>query len=262
MVGGGVVVLLLAVGLVIWHVIARRKEGRLVAARPSTAGELAQIAKTVAGEIGGGGFKQFAELAGQVQCPQPLRSPLGSATCLYYRMSISRRYEEEYWDTDSKGNRTRRTRSGSEVMSSETRGCDFDLVDASGAVRIRLDGADFDGLRKTVDRFEPGGDGGGMRIGFGGFSMTVGAIGSGRRTLGYEYDEVVLPAEGRLTVIGEVDDSGSGLSVGKGGPMFIVSTRTKQEMIGSARTTAKYTAIGSGVLALVGIGLLVAGLLQ
>jgi len=257
---GGVVVLLIAVGLVVAHVFARRKEGALLSAPPSTAAELLQIAKTVAGEIGGGGFKQFAEVSGAARCPRPLRSPLGEAVCLYYRMTITRRYEEEYWERDQQGNQVRRTRSGTEVMSTESNGTDFEVEDGTGSIQVRLDGADFDGLRKTVDRFEPGGDG--MRVGFGRFSLSVSAPMGGRRTLGYEYDEVVLPAETRLTVIGEVDDGGGRLGVGRGGPMFIVSTRTKKEMVGSARKTAKITAVLSGICALTGIGLVIAGLLK
>ena len=151
--------------------------------------------------------------------------------------------------------------SGTEVMSSESNGVDFDLVDGSGAVRVSLRGADFDGLQKTVDRFEPGGDGG-MRLQFGGFSMAIGTLGSGRRTLGYEYDESVLPAQGRLTVVGEVTDAQGGLSVGKGGEIFLVSTRSKAEMLGSARKTAKLTAAFSGICAAAGVVLLVLGLLK
>ncbi|MEZ4473096.1 MAG: GIDE domain-containing protein [bacterium] len=262
MVAAGIIFLIIGVVLVVVHVLARRKEGRLVAARPFTSGELATVASTVAGEIGDGGFKQLAELVGEADCARPLQSPLGQVPCLYYSMRISRRYEEEYWERDQNGNQVRRTRSGTEIMSSESQGVDFDLVDHAGALRVRLQGADFDGLRKTVDRFEPGGDGGGMRLQFGGFSMAIGTLGSGRRTLGYEYDESVLPVQGRLTVVGEVTDAHGGLSVGKGGEIFLVSTRSKAEMLGSARKTAKLTAAFSGICAAAGVVLLVLGLLK
>jgi hypothetical protein len=40
-----------------------------------------------------------------------------------------------------------------------------------------------------------------------------------------------------------------------------VSHRSKQEMLGSAKSNAKMTSIGSGIAALVGVGLTIAGLI-
>lgn len=255
----GVILLVIGVFLVFIHVRAKRKAGYLIAARPSKVEELASTARTVAAEIEGGDFRQFAELRGRVVCPRPLVSPLAEAPCLYYRMTITRRYEEEYTTRDSDGRTVRRTRTGSETMSTETDQVGFEIDDASGRLAVAIQGADFDGLAETVDRFEPGHAGFG-RLQMGRFSLTVGGVGANRRTLGYHYREEILPLDRPLTVVGEVSDASGALVSGKGGPVFIVSTRTKREIIGSAEKTAKITSVLSGLCALGGVGLLVAQL--
>jgi hypothetical protein len=254
---GGGVLLVLGVILIFVYVRSKRRAGYLIAARASKVGELEQTASTVASEIDGGGFRHFAELSGQAVCPNPLISPLAEEPCLYYSMAITRRYEEEYYTRDKNGNQVRRTRTGTDVMSSESRQVDFELDDGSGQLAINVQGADFDGLMETVDRFEPGDVRGGViRTRHG--TIRVGAVGRNRRTLGYQYDERILPLDRRLTVVGEVSDARGALDCGTGGPVFIVSTRTKKEMIGSAEKIAKITSVISGICVVGGIGLLVA----
>lgn len=255
----GVILLVIGAFLVFIHVRAKRKAGYLIAARPSKVGELEHGAKTVASEIEAGGYRHFAELRGQVVCRQPLISPLAEAPCLYYRMTITRRYEEEYTTRDSDGRTVRRTRTGTETMSTETDQTGFELDDTSGVLPIAIQGADFDGLVDTVDRFEASHAGYG-RLSMGRFSLTVGGIGANRRTLGYHYREEILPIDRPLTVVGEVSDASGALVSGKGGPVFIVSTRTKRDIIGSAEKTAKITSVLSGLCMLGGIGLLVSRL--
>lgn len=254
----GVILLVIGAFLVFVHVRAKRKAGYLIAARPSKIGELSATAATVASEIEAGGFRQFAELRGGPVCERPLISPLAEAPCLYFRMSITRRYEEEYTTRDSDGRRVRRTRTGSETMSSETDQVAFGLDDTSGTVPVGR-GAEFDGLLTTVDRFEESHAHLG-RLTMGRFALSVGAIGSDRRTLGYHYREEILPVDRPLTVVGEVSDAEGRLVAGKGGPVFLVSTRTKREIIGSAEKTARITSVLSGLCMLGGIGLLVSRL--
>ncbi|MCB9524121.1 MAG: hypothetical protein H6702_12245 [Myxococcales bacterium] len=258
----GIILIVAAVGLGVAHVMARRKTGYLLAASDQTAGALADIARRVAGEIGGGGFQEFVTLTGHARCDQPLMSPLGERPCLYYRATVTRQYEEEYEERDSQGNVRRRTRRGSETMSSQSEHVDFLLVDDPGDIDVRLHGADFDGLVKTVDRFDPQGGFGGGTLSYGRFSMQVGGMGRGRRTLGFQYTEHILPAAVDLTVVGQATDRGGRMQIGAGGPAWIVSTKSKAEMIGAAKQTASLTAALSGVCALAGVGLTIAGALQ
>lgn len=258
----GIFLIVAAVVLVVVHVFARRKTGHLLAAQNATPGALAALASKVAGELGGGGFSEFATLTGQGATEQPLVSPLGVRPCLYYRMTVTRRYEEEYTERDDKGNTHRKTRTGSETMSTQEEFCDFHLQGEDGHLPVHLEGASFDNLIETVDRFEPAGNGMAV-LSLGRFRMSLGSVGSGRRTLGYHYREHVLPAGTHLTVVGLVTDArGGGLSSGRGGPAFIVSTRTKREMLGSAKRTANITAIASGLCLVGGAVLTIIGALQ
>lgn len=252
---GGIVLLVVGVGLIVWHVFARRKAGELKVAKNVRVSNLVDLAARMAQEIEAGGLKEFAELVGRPQA-RPLLSPLGERECLYYKMTVKRQYEEEYYTKDSEGRERLQTRRGSEVMSTESDHCDFMLDDGSGEVQVQLVGADFDGLVETVDRFEPGHEGGSIRMG--GWSLSVRSVGRGRRTLGYQYEEHVLPFGPQLTVIGEVSDQTGPLTVRRGGLRFIVSTRTKSEIIGGAEKAAKFTSIGSGLCALAGVGLIIA----
>jgi hypothetical protein len=258
----GIFLIVAAVVLVVVHVFARRKTGHLLAAANATPGGLSDLASKISGELGGGGFSEFATLTGEGATEQPLVSPLGVRPCLYYRMTVTRRYEEEYTERDQQGNTRHKTRTGSETMSTQEEFCDFHLQGSDGHLPVHLEGASFDNLIETVDRFEPAGNGMAV-LSLGRFRMSLGNVGSGRRTLGYQYREHILPAGTQLTVVGLVTDSrGGGLSAGRGGAAFIVSTRTKKEMLGSAKRTANLTAIGSGLCLLAGAILTVIGALQ
>ncbi len=255
----GVILLVVAAVLVFVHVRARKKVGALLTASAQTVSQMLGTAKTLAGELGAGSFSEMVEVSGQVRCPGPLISPLGERPCVYYDMSVRRQYEEDTEERDAQGNVRRATRRGSETMSSQSERVDFELADQTGAIAVRLEGADFDGLTETVERFEPAG--GALQLQLGRFAMSVPTLGHGRRTLGYQYSERVLPAEGRLTVIGQASDQGGEMTVGRGGPAFIVTPRTKAELVGGAQRTVKWTAVASGLLALAGVGLTVAGLI-
>jgi hypothetical protein len=198
-------------------------------------------------------------MEGRPEVDRPLVSPLGEQPCLYYRMTVHREYEEEYEERDSEGRVHRRTRRGSDTMSTEEQHLDFTLV-GQGRIDVRIDGADFDGLVETVDRFLPAGAG--STVSFGRFQMTVHHPGQGRRTLGFKYHEQILPAGRPVTVVAQASDARGGLSLGRGGPAFIISLRTKREMIGAANKQAKFTAAASGICALAGIGLTIAGLIS
>lgn len=257
---GGIIALVIGIGLVIWHVFARRKAGELKVARAMRVSNLVDLSARMASELGEGGLTEFVELVGAPKSPQPLTSPLGERPCLYYKMTVKRQYEEEHTTRDSEGREKRETRRGSEVMSTESDACDFDLDDGSGLIRVRIHGADYDGLVETVDRFEPAHDGGSLRMGR--WSFSVGILGGGRRTLGYQYEEHVLPFGPQLTVIGQASDAGGGLGVGSGGLRYIVSTRSKSDIIGSAERVSTFTAIGSGLCLLAGVGLIIAHLVS
>lgn len=262
MVGGGIVLMLIGLGLLVAYGFQRRKLATLTVAKPRTAGELTQSAASIGQELGAGGFKELVELAGEIRCAQPLQSPLGGQRCVHFEMQVVREYEEDYEERDSKGNVRRGTRRGSETVASDTQSVEFQVADASGACDVAPGGASFDTLVQSVSRFEPGQGGAGGVISFGGFSLQLNLGGGRRRTLGYRYREEVLPVGRRVTVVGQVDDQSGRLTVRKGEDHFIISTRTKAELMGSAKTNAQILSILGGVGLFGGLILLVIGLIK
>lgn len=263
MVGGGIVLMLIGLGLLVAYGFTRRKLVTLTVAKRRTAGELATSAQAIAKELGAGGFNELVELSGEIRCDRPLTSPLGGQTCVHYEMQVVREYEEDYEERDSKGNTRRGTRRGSESVSSDSQNTEFTVVDNTGACGVAPSGASFDTLVQSVSRFEPGeASRGGSVISFGSFSMQVNLGGGRRRTLGYRYKEEILPVGRRATVIGRVDDQNGALVVRKGEDHFIISTRTKEELVGSAQTTSKVLSIAGGVGLFGGLVLTVIGLIK
>lgn len=263
MFAAGIVVLVLTLILGIVHVVHRRKIGHLLTARKTTVGEIETTARALAGELGEGGFDEMSALTGTVECRAPLVAPLSGRECLYYEMAVRRRYEEQVERRDAEGDVRYETRRGTETMSTQSEGVrSFDLVDGTGRIEVSAEGIDHDARIETVDRFEPGG-GGGLSISFGRFSMAVDnrMMGGRRQTLGYEYEEHIVPLDGRFTVIGRVTDRSGRLAVEKGESVFSLSRKDRDEQVGGAKNTAQWTAIASGVGLIVGVILTAVGAL-
>lgn len=239
-----------------------KKAFDMLATETTNAAELATMAADVAGEIGAGSFTRAAELKGVVECTNPLRSEMAGIPCAWYRSTVTREYEETYTERDSEGHSRTATRRGSETVSSNERKTIFSVRDDSGAVEIDSAGAAVDGER-VLSRFEQGDRGGTISIG--GFSISLGAIGPGRRTIGYRMEEWALPLGKRVYVLGEASDADGRLKVGKPtakGGRFIVSLKSEEELTKAAKsgsTVMRILAIVFGVGALVILTLMLLG---
>ena len=257
---GALLLALLGAGLFVGVFFTRKRLTALLMAASRTAAELLGTVKSVSGEIGGGGFKEVVEVVGTVVCASPMTSPLAGKPCVAYTMKVLREYEEDYEEKDSQGKVTKGTRRGSEVIQSDDRECDFTVRDATGELPVHARGADFEGMVESFSRFDPGA--GGATLSIGSFNLTLSANTARRRTLGYRSSERIFPLGGRVTIIAEASDAHGQLALGKGEQSFIVSTRTRQEMRGSAETKAKVLGV-CGTLSIVGaVVCLVLGLVK
>lgn len=210
--------------------------------------ELIDLAAQVGKEIGPGSFTRPAELKGTVECDQPLRSEMSGTSCAWYRSTVTREYEETYTERDSDGRSRTATRRGSETVSSNERRVPFFVRDPSGRMEVDPEGAALDGER-VVSRFEQGERG--TSISFGGFTVSLGGIGQGRRTVGYKLEEWVLALGKTVYVLGEARDDGGRLRVakpGKKGGRFIISLKTEEQLLKSAKTGARVLFAISAVL--------------
>lgn len=248
-----IVAVLMAVGALVLFLVARSQGAKALdmqSTETSSAAELASLAAEVAKEIGPGSFTRVAELKGVIECGEPLKAEMSGTPCVYYRSSVTREYEERVEVSDKDGNRHWETRRGSEQVASNERRVGFRLRDETGTVEIDPQGADIDAER-SLSRFEAGG-GGALRFGdfvleLGGLAMGLG----GRRTIGYRLEEWIIPLGRRLYVLGEAGDAEGRLLVrkpGAKGGRYIISLKTEEELVKSARGLALGLRIGAGVL--------------
>jgi hypothetical protein len=170
-----------------------------------------------------------------------------------YSMRVTREYEEEYWETDSEGRRVRRTRRGSETVASNSRSVPFFVRDSSGKIRVIPEGASFV-AEKSVSRFEPG-ETHGDQLRIGSLNIAIGALGSGRRTIGYRYEEDLVPVGKDIYVLGEANDRGGALAVSKPerkDAKFIISLKSEEQLVRGAKGAV--TGLGIGAIAALAVG--------
>ena len=247
----------------------RTRLRQLRTAQRSTTRELAAIAESVSQAlVEAGNYSQIAEVSGVVRCDAPLTSEVTKQSCVYYDAQVSREFEESRFGGGRRARRrSSRTRRGSETVSSNAQRVRFWVEDAFGRILVDPTGAEIEAIQ-TADRFESvelAGLGGSLKIG--GFSLTLNlpTLGQepGRRTLGYRYRERALPVGRRVYVIGEVSDASGELTVqrprGKG--RFLISLRSKDEIVRSATTQVRWLLTGSAGSGAVGAALVLLGLL-
>ena len=258
--------MLIAVGMVFGSRSQKKKLGEIKGTETSTAASLADLASSVAKEIGAGSFNQIAEVKGTVECASPLESELSKTACVYYSMSVTREYEETYWENDQNNNRVQKTRRGSESVASNTRSVSFLVRDASGTIAVDPDGASFVD-EKVFSQFQQG-EGRGASMRFGSYSFDPGrfaAIGGGRRTLGYRLEESAIPVGRPMYVLGEAVDSEGRLRIrkpDKKGASFIVSLKSEEQLVKGAASSAKGLVIAAVIAAVLGVAAIVFGAIR
>jgi hypothetical protein len=249
-------ILLLIVGTILFFVqrAQRQRAFSLKSARSVTVAELQQLASDIASEIGGGHWRDYIKLNGMIRCDRPLTSELKQEPCVYYKMSVSREYEETVTKRDRHGNPVKETNRGSETISSNQRSVAFYLEDATGRIEVNPEGAQLDSI-KALEDFQP--EGAGRMIAYGGFSLVVGAPDSHRRTLGYRYRESILSINQRVLVVGMFSDHGGYLRIQKptdSANTFLVSLKDEETLTKAADNGAQSALYG--MIACLGLGAL------
>jgi hypothetical protein len=217
------VVVFLGVGIAVWvfagkMLLSVRKQRR-------TAALMRKTETTKAAEVAGLAVGTAVEVTGLLRCEEPIESEMAGQNCAYHKSEVIREYEVSTHDSDGPSTKRRR----SEVMASNERFAPFAVEDDSGAVGIRGEGAEVDGIVVT-NRFEPyTGTEGGFEVG----GLTV-RFGGGPRTLGYRYVESVLPPGTQVYVIGVVGTDGHIGAPGaeEGEKRFLISHRSEEEVGG------------------------------
>lgn len=163
----------------------------------------------------------LVEVKGTLRCENPLKSEFAEQSCAYYASQVIREYEVD--ERDSDGNWE--TQRESEVMASNERFAPFVVEDESGAVGVRGEGAEVDAL-EVMNRFEQDtGEAGSITLG----GLITNLVG-GSRTIGYRYEEEVLPVDSPVYVLGTVQEDGHvGALSREGEETFLISYRSEEQ---------------------------------
>ena len=237
----GIVLLAGAVGLALWARSASRKAALLTEVPTYDCAQLPALAADAPGmrvEV-----KGRAEPAGE-----PMAAPLSNAACVWYEQVTRVRYWDVERDSEGRRRRVQRTRE----VSRETSPAPFVLRDATGAVTVLPDGASVDHAVKVHDRFEQAEGGGGL----GGITIDLGpfSIGGDGGVIGYEREEHVIGPGAALYVLGGVQADPQGAAVGRPREgRFLISTRSEEAIVRSARRQSAIAKVLTGVAAAGGV---------
>lgn len=250
MVVGGVL-LVLGAFLIFLRRKAQSKLLEIKFVKTSTSGELKELADSIKQELGTPGFRQLSEVKGVITCDRPLTGELSKQPCVYYTMNVSERYEETYTERDQQGRDVRRTRTGSSTVASNTQRVDFFVKDETGKIRVNPNDADIDAVQ-VVSKYEPGQR---STVTFGAVAFNVSGAAGGRRILGYEFSESIVPLDRRVYVLGEATDMSGELVIQKPQEKdkpFIVSLKSEEEL--TRATEGKIKGLMVGAILCIGAG--------
>jgi hypothetical protein len=254
------------IGLYIGSRAQGEKIFQMKAAQTYKVSELNQEAKDVAEGLGEtGSYNKIVEVKGRSICDNPLTSELTQKKCVHYVYSITRKWEETYWDTDEHGHRQQKTREGSDTVAQNERSVPFYVQDSTGKIKVNSEGAEM--IREKVySQFQPGEIGGTtIRIGHFSFSIPSITVGGNRRTIGYEYEESIVPVDRDIYVLGEAADTSGEVTLQKPGDKkkkFIISIKSEEELLRGLKGAKTAMLIGSVISGIAGVVVLVLQILH
>ena len=256
---GGLVALVIGVLLLWGSVSAARRMLALRTAKTQTAAELEKLRGEMASEVGAGALRDVCALEGTAEHARPLSAEISGQPCVYCAVRVDREYEETRQDANGQTTTSR----GSETVASNVQQVEFELRAATGTVLVVPADASVD-ARKTVERFDPAGSGfGGLVIGS--LRLDIVPPAGTRRTLGYKIVEHVLAVGDRLYVLGEARDRDGRVVIARParrGAKFIISARSKDELVRSAASQARWMRAVALVLLAGGVVLAAVGLIR
>lgn len=240
---------MLAIGVGCWFA-ARHQRTKANQLRAGQTYRCSDIGETLVG--------QLCEVSGEAQ-PGPEGAVTGPQTGregVWFAHKVTRHWWETRPDDGDRDHRRERVHK-TQVVRQSSSDAPFVVNDGSGSVAIAF--GDFNmtgipGLQKDEER-------GGPPEGYerGGVLGTLGRLDDHGEY--FEYEEWVMPAGTRLFVSGEVGLFGDALGIGqpKQG-QFVISTKSEQELIGSAERNERLLEIATIAAGVIGLALIVVGL--
>ncbi|KRF19110.1 hypothetical protein ASG90_04380 [Nocardioides sp. Soil797] len=247
-----------ALGVAGWLVFTSRTEKtkyqKALLMETSSTATLRELHKAATETAGENSYREAVELDGTAQ-PGPgglLTSELTGTECVWYMQKVTRRYKDVYRDSDGH----RRTRNKEEVLTRNRSKDPFVLRDADGEVTV-VPETNVQSAKKVLSEFREGRDhDNGPSFSFGGLNVNLGSSGDGD-TIGFKYEEWVLPVGTHIYVQGSAVDRSGELQVCKGEEAMVISTRSEEEILEEHRKKSHAAKIGSVVAAVAAVGLAV-----
>jgi hypothetical protein len=226
--------------------------------------ELLAIARHIADELGSGNLREYVKLQGKIVCAEPLRSELKQEPCVYYNMSVTRIYEVPVVETDEEGNAREKLVRHEERVTNNTRMISFLLDDGTGTLRVDPVGSTMETIQVASELREHllGGE---ARGGEGDYDAGSGSAGS--KTLGYRHEEVILPIDTQVFVVGTAVDAGGEVTLRqpvqpnqKSDQKFLISLQNEDALAKATMNAANGAKWAMAVCLGIGSVLLVVGL--
>jgi hypothetical protein len=261
---GGIVCLLIGMGTFLLSRYERAKYESIVLAHPAQAGQLQEMGAEIATAVGSGNWRDYVKVSGMVQCAEPLRSDFSQSACVYFSAVITREYEEEIITTDKDGHQVRNNQRRSETISSNNRSIPFQIQDSTGVITVNPHGASVESIQ-TINEFRPNQPRDGI-LRFENFALTLGdrQFSPTTTTLGYRYQELIVPVEHHVFVLAAVSDASGEpilLKPSNSRYKFLISTKPETEVSENARQSANVTWYGSLFFGGVGLVLVIMGII-
>lgn len=206
-----------------------------------------ELYKSVAAGVGTGNFSgKIVEFKGICMTKNPLQAEHSGEPVVYYQATVSRKYETTEQERDSEGRTRTVTRTHTETITNNTRSIKFYLNDGSGEdILVDPEGASIDAI-ETFNRFEYEAPQG----------FSISGFLANSRTLGFQYTERSIPVKSRLYILGELSDRRGEISVvkpTKDSENFIVSTKSEEQIVADAQSSASWQLYGGIALIVIGI---------
>jgi E3 Ubiquitin ligase len=150
-------------------------------------------------------------------------------------------------------------------MSQNTQMIPFWVRDQTGQISVNPAGAEIEAVQ-IIDEFQPEGpqtQGGTVTLGSFSFHFGMPHMSGDRQTLGYRFQESILPLERNVYVLGVASDSSGALTVQyprAKGQRFMISLKSEEELAASGHSSMRWLQIGAIVCGVLGLILLIATL--
>jgi len=246
--------------------VQRHQGGKAHAARATetlSCADIDTLSRGVSAEGSGGLFHQRCEVVGQAAAGEGgvIKAPHSGTDAVWHHSTVVHRYwemEERVVDGQRQRNRVERD----ETVSDITSAAPFVVSDGTGSVAVSPDGANVDRPEGVVDRFEPQVTQEQLPSGLAGVLGSFLRAGSQSGTLGFRYQEWVIRPGARLYVHGEVSDATGRVAFAKPSEgRYIISTRSEEQIVGSAERNAKIATVAAGVMTVAGVVFVIVALL-